>query len=323
MIVTGEERARLSRELDSAYDNLIRSKVIELGTEFKERKMARIQSAGLGNEETWRQSRTIESPLEVLHERALLAMRVLVPETKLYGLVDDVDNRLLLYQRILEASPYLWETKILLAASQTDVPSCEIRLDDVMPDGRGMWWSCTTATQDTRGKVNDAKMLYREGSELLVVSIAGLLDPQLSNYEFSMYGIRDGLDYPDGIADPQAREGVGQILAALAFLAAEVIDVEASRIPRPERRAIKKANQPEPAPVSVVRLRRASQTTEPQTSDSAGSKYSTRWLVSGHLRNQWYPSLGRHKLIYIPPHIKGPEGAPLNESRPTVRVVRR
>ena len=54
-----------------------------------------------------------------------------------------------------------------------------------------------------------------------------------------------------------------------------------------------------------------------------GKKVVTRWLVSGHLRNQWYQSLGRHKLIYIPPHIKGPEGAPLQGPRPTVRVVRR
>jgi hypothetical protein len=211
----------------------------------------------------------------------------------------------------------------LLAAVQTDVPSCKIQLDDVMPDGHGMWWNWTTALRDQRGRVNDATMLYREGSELLVVSIAGLRDPGLSNYEFKMYGISDGVDYPAGIADPQAREGVGQILAALAFLAAEVIDAEPERIPRPERRAIKKAKQPEPAPVNVVRLRRASRANESQAADLADSKYSVRWLVSGHLRNQWYPSLGRHKLIYIPPHMKGPEGAPLKDSRPTVRVVRR
>ncbi|GAG25142.1 unnamed protein product, partial [marine sediment metagenome] len=196
-------------------------------------------------------------------------------------------------------------------------------LDDVMPDGHGMWWSSTTPIRDTRGRVNDATLLYREGSDLLVVSIAGLMDPQLNSFEFKMYDIQEGLDYPDGVADPQARAGMGQILAALAFLAAEVVDVEVSAVPRPDRRAIKKANQPEPAPVKVVRLRRASQTDEPQTSDSAGSKYSTRWLVSGHLRNQWYPSLGRHKLIYIPPHMKGPEGAPLKDSRPTLRAVRR
>jgi hypothetical protein len=95
-----------------------------------------------------------------------------------------------------------------------------------------------------------------------------------------------------------------------------------SRPPKPWR-AIKKAKQPEPGPVNVVRLRRASQSSGPQVDDSADSKYSTRWLVSGHLRNQWYPSLGRHKLIYIPPHMKGPEGAPLKNSRPTLRVVRR
>lgn len=323
MSLTNEEQVRLRQALDEASASAMRSKLLTLGAEFKQRKLERVRSAGLSDEETARQAMTIESPLEVFHERALLAMRALVPETRLYGLTDDVDNRLLLHQRILEASPYLWETKILLAALQTEVPPCEIRLDDVMPDGQGMWWSSATPIRDTRRKVNDATLLHREGSELLVVNIAGLMDPNLNSFEFKMYGIQDGLDYPTGVADPHAQAGMGQILAALAFLAAEVVDVETSAVPRPDRRAIKKARQPEPGPVKVVRLRRASQADEPQTADSAVSKYSVRWLVSGHLRNQWYPSLGRHKLIYIPPHMKGPEDAPLKDSRPTLRAVRR
>ena len=36
-----------------------------------------------------------------------------------------------------------------------------------------------------------------------------------------------------------------------------------------------------------------------------------RWVVRGHWRRQWYPSLKRHDWKYIYEHIKGPEDKPL------------
>lgn len=36
-----------------------------------------------------------------------------------------------------------------------------------------------------------------------------------------------------------------------------------------------------------------------------------RWMVSGHLRAQWYPSEQAHHVIWIAPHLKGPDDAPL------------
>jgi hypothetical protein len=40
-------------------------------------------------------------------------------------------------------------------------------------------------------------------------------------------------------------------------------------------------------------------------------EYSHRWMVQGHWRNQWYPSMQDHRPKYIPPHIKGPKDKPL------------
>jgi hypothetical protein len=52
-------------------------------------------------------------------------------------------------------------------------------------------------------------------------------------------------------------------------------------------------------------------------------QYSTRWIVSGHFRRQFYPSEGKHKLIFISPYIKGPEGFEIKEHKQTlVRVSR-
>jgi hypothetical protein len=42
-----------------------------------------------------------------------------------------------------------------------------------------------------------------------------------------------------------------------------------------------------------------------------GSRYEHQWVVRGHWRNQWMPSRNDHRPIWIHPHIKGPNGAPL------------
>ena len=39
--------------------------------------------------------------------------------------------------------------------------------------------------------------------------------------------------------------------------------------------------------------------------------WTHRWLVDGFWRSQWFPSLGRHRQIWISPYVKGPEDLPL------------
>lgn len=62
-----------------------------------------------------------------------------------------------------------------------------------------------------------------------------------------------------------------------------------------------------PDPVRVITLRR------PAGSGSGQSdrEYHHRWIVRGHWRQQWYPSRGVNRPVWIAPHIKGPEDAPL------------
>ena len=59
--------------------------------------------------------------------------------------------------------------------------------------------------------------------------------------------------------------------------------------------------------ISVIMLRRRSG----QGHRDTEVEWSHRWLVRGHWRNQWYSSEQTHRLIYINPHIKGPEDKPL------------
>lgn len=76
---------------------------------------------------------------------------------------------------------------------------------------------------------------------------------------------------------------------------------------RATRRRLARENQ-EPEPVRVITLRRAASGSGAGESDR---EYHHRWIVRGHWRQQWYPSRGANRPVWIAPHIKGPEDAPL------------
>lgn len=76
---------------------------------------------------------------------------------------------------------------------------------------------------------------------------------------------------------------------------------------RAARKRLKRAGR-EPGAVRVIELRR------PQGGGGAGDgdrDYHHRWVVRGHWRQQWFPKREVHRPVWIAPHIKGPEGAPL------------
>lgn len=76
---------------------------------------------------------------------------------------------------------------------------------------------------------------------------------------------------------------------------------------RPARKRLRRAGH-EPAPVRVIELRR------PTNSGAHGDgdrEYHHQWIVRGHWRQQWHPARQVHRPVWIAPHIKGPEGAPL------------
>jgi hypothetical protein len=82
---------------------------------------------------------------------------------------------------------------------------------------------------------------------------------------------------------------------------------------RPATRRNRAAGRPEPN-VRVVRLRRAEARTRREREEGeepVETLWSHRWIVKGHWRNQWYPSMQQHRPRWIPRHIKGPEHLPL------------
>lgn len=91
-----------------------------------------------------------------------------------------------------------------------------------------------------------------------------------------------------------------------------LVDRARQHADRDVRRSYARAGRGEPD-ITYVTLRRSyvpNESSETGT-DSAGRRYHNRWITSGHWREQFYPSRDTHERIWIPEHIKGPEGAPL------------
>lgn len=86
---------------------------------------------------------------------------------------------------------------------------------------------------------------------------------------------------------------------------AEVSEVEPDRA---VRKRLRRLNQ-EPAAVRVIELRRPKHSgSEPGESSR---EYHHRWITRGHWRQQWYATRQVHRPVWIAPHVKGPEGAPM------------
>jgi hypothetical protein len=141
---------------------------------------------------------------------------------------------------------------------------------------------------------------------------------------------KDGLDsiipifrFWPPIYDGDKPENIGphhMLFAALGFMYSKVVSLEPVRAQRSERRRAHKLNKHLPT-IQVTQLRRREYQSGGDQGDPAS--WSCRWIVRGHWRKQWYPKDGAHKPLFIEPHIKGPDGAPLKPPREHITVVAR
>lgn len=116
--------------------------------------------------------------------------------------------------------------------------------------------------------------------------------------------------------DPQLPQPVVAALAAawLLMQQPQLIDRTQERADKATARAYAREGH-RPPEVTIVDLRR--QYTPQDRDPDAGTDqrtYRHRWIVSGHWRNAWRPSIGEHRRVWVPAHLKGPKGAPLLKS---------
>lgn len=76
---------------------------------------------------------------------------------------------------------------------------------------------------------------------------------------------------------------------------------------RAARRRAQRENRTPPR-VRVINLRRPAGSGH---GSASSREYHHQWVVRGHWRQQWYASREVHRPVWIAPHVKGPEDAPL------------
>ncbi len=129
---------------------------------------------------------------------------------------------------------------------------------------------------------------------------------------------RDMISFaPDGVtttteraefdADAYFRSTRPDMFRALCFLIRQRVAETSTVMPdRAARRRMAREGK-EPPPVRVISLRGGSA----HGGGDGSREYVHRWMVRGHWRRQWYPSIQQHRPIWVSPHVKGPEDAPL------------
>lgn len=112
-----------------------------------------------------------------------------------------------------------------------------------------------------------------------------------------------------------------QIFAAMLLFLGQRILV--TRQARPMRSIRRRSRREEPHFDPVVRVVELRRKEARDHSQDAGDPvdWHCRWLVSGHWRQQWFPSQQRHQPVWITPYVKGPDDKPLKEPGAKVFAV--
>lgn len=104
------------------------------------------------------------------------------------------------------------------------------------------------------------------------------------------------------------------------FMQQRIVSIADGGLDRARRRSL--PPNYESSIVKVIELRARESTRRPDY-DEETREYNVRWIVRGHWRSQWYPSLNRHKPVWVHAYVKGPEDKPLKaEATKLFAVVR-
>lgn len=118
-----------------------------------------------------------------------------------------------------------------------------------------------------------------------------------------------GQDVPEGMEWRYAHSWWKPIQSFFRLTLQTIGDRYTQRPPRASHKRWKReTEQPEDRYITVIRLRRPR---HDKKEEGEPVNWTHRWIVGGHWRNQWYPSLGFHRQIWIGDYVKGPDDKPL------------
>lgn len=108
---------------------------------------------------------------------------------------------------------------------------------------------------------------------------------------------------------PDTTHVSAHIVATMLLMRQPLAGLSIEHAPRPVQRRLTRAGR-DPGTVRVITLR------SPRGESSGGAhmqrEYAHQWIVRGHWRQQPHgPGRGLRRPVWIAPHVKGPDGAPL------------
>ena len=111
------------------------------------------------------------------------------------------------------------------------------------------------------------------------------------------------------------------VIAANTFMRQEIFSVKKEPLQRHARKRLGIDKLKVPL-INVVHLRkvhpRKNEDAEPRDID-----WQWQWTVAGHVRSQWYPTLGEHLPVLIHPYGKGPVDKPMKPRTTPIYAVTR
>lgn len=129
-----------------------------------------------------------------------------------------------------------------------------------------------------------------------------------------------GWSSANGGPDPSLGLDRRFVLAFLTFIEQRILISPQQRAERHARKRLEREGFQHELLVRVVELRRRQVQSE-YRGDPDPVEWSHQWIVSGHWRQQWYPSLNANQPRWIMPYVKGPEDKPLKPPRAKVFAV--
>jgi hypothetical protein len=117
-------------------------------------------------------------------------------------------------------------------------------------------------------------------------------------------------ELPTGRGDTADHATVHRMLFVLwSMLRDHIAIATITKPPRPSARRWERQTKLPSGDIIVITLRRP----QSRAHDNLGNiiDWSHQWIVDGHWRQQWYPSLNAHRPRWIAPYVKGPEDKPL------------
>lgn len=126
--------------------------------------------------------------------------------------------------------------------------------------------------------------------------------------------------YEQGRATDMMHE-IRWIYSAMHLMSQKLATAVTHQAQRPTKRRMAKQNVPFVPMVKVITLRRLEE--HKPTNQSREVDWQYQWPVSGHWRNQYFPSTDENRIIWIEDYIKGPEDKPLRPPQHKIYKVER